>query len=48
MLARCFVDTKSKNIYHLIRCVEKGQIVKAEPAFFPPPQKKRLFIGFSS
>lgn len=46
MLARCFVDTKSKNIYHLIRCVEKGQFVKAEPAFTPPPKKKIVYRVF--
>ena len=48
MLARCFVDTKSKNVYHVIRCVEKGQFVKAEPAFTPPKKKKDCLSGFQA
>ena len=41
MLARCFVDTKSKNVYHVIRCVDKGQFVKVE-SFLDLPGKKKI------
>lgn len=43
MLARCFVDTKSKNIYHVIRCVERGQFVKAEPFLASSGKKKIIY-----
>lgn len=43
MLARCFVDTKSKNVYHVIRCVDRGQFVKAEPLLASSGKKKIIY-----
>lgn len=43
MLARCFVDTKSKNAYHVIRCVDRGQFVKVEPFLDLPGKKKIIY-----